>query len=234
MNWLIIAAGGNGTRMGFGMNKIFAKINNKPIIYWTLKNFEDNRLVDKIIISAKPDDFQSLKKIIKKNNFKKIIKIILAEKSRQESTFKVLKWLKSRINKNDLVGVHNAVNPFVFNKEIEEVYKSAKKYGAALLAKPAKDTIKITDKNLFISTTPLRETVWHAQTPQVAIFHKLYKAFVKADKDNFLGTDDTQLLERINLKAKIIHCNQWNFKITFPEELILARRVLEDFNKKNV
>lgn len=234
MNWLIIVGGGDGKRMGFGMNKIFAKIDNKPIIYWTLKNFVNHTLIDKIVISAKPSDFRKLTGLIKKNKFKKVVKIISAEKSRQESTYKVLRWLSATINKDDLIGIHNAVNPFVFNKEIADVYESARKHGAALLAKPAKDTIKITDKNLFISATPLRETVWHAQTPQVAVFHKLYEAFVKAEKDKFLGTDDTQLLERINLKAKIIHCNQWNFKITFPEELILARRVLKDFNKKNV
>ncbi|PIQ72402.1 hypothetical protein COY13_04370 [Candidatus Roizmanbacteria bacterium CG_4_10_14_0_2_um_filter_36_35] len=229
MNYLIITAGGKGERIKLKENKIFADLNNQPLIYWTLKIFEDNQIVDKIILSARKEDIKKINIIIKKHQFKKIMAIIEASNLRQESTFKVLKWLKSKTDKKDLVGVHNAVNLFVSDKEIKEVYKAAKEYKAALLAYQAKDTVKISNKKNIVEFTPLRKFSWYAQTPQVANFGDLWKAFIKADKDKFISTDDTQLLERIGIKAKIVPCSYLNFKITFPEDLILAKEVLKVF-----
>lgn len=233
MNYLIIAAGGNGERMGLHHNKIFANIGKKTIIYWTLKAFEESPVIDKILISAKTKDIKRLQEVLKKYRFSKVIKIIEAASSRQESTWVILKWLKSAISEDDLVGVHNGVNPFVSSQEIEEVYKQAKVHGAALLAYPASDTIKITGENDMVQKTPIRKYCWYAQTPQVAVFKYLYKAFLKAEKDKFFGTDDTQLLERIGIKSKLIKCSHRNFKITFPEDLIVARNILKIIKKTN-
>ena len=128
MQWLIIVAGGKGERTKLGYNKIFAKINNYPLIYWTLKVFEKSKVVDNIIISAQVKDIKRISAIITKYQFKKIKDIIEAGNSRQASTFKVLKLFKSIIEKDELVGVHNAVNPFVTADEIKEVYRNAKKH----------------------------------------------------------------------------------------------------------
>ena len=76
--------------------------------------------------------------------------------------------------------------------------------------------------------TPIRKFVWSAQTPQVGKLEDLLTAFKKAEKDNFLGTDDTQLLERIGIKIKVVPCSKDNFKITFPEDLILAEKILQE------
>ena len=234
MNWLIVAGGGNGERMNSGFNKIFAKIRGLPIVYWTIKSLQDNPSIDKIIICVKKNDILKIKKIIKKYKFKKIIKIIEAEELRQKSTYKILQWLKTKANDSDLIGIHNAVNPFVKREEIENVYLAAKKYGAALLAYPATDTIKITTVNGFTDKTPTREFCWCAQTPQVANFKSLLKAFTEADKNDFLGTDDTQILEKVGIKAKIIQCSYRNFKITFPEDLFVAKEILKLFENKDV
>ncbi len=234
MNYLIIVAGGNGTRMKLPINKIFVKIDNKPIIYWTLKAFEDNKTVDKIIISARKIDIAKIKQIIKKNGFRKIMGLVEANHSRQDSTFLVLKWLQDKLKPNDLIGVHNAVNPFVSDKEIMSVFEAARKHGAALLAHPARDTVKITNGDGTVKETPLRQLCWYAQTPQVSRFSHLWNAFNKARDDSFLGTDDTQLLEKVGINAKIIPCSNYNFKITFQEDLIMAKRILKILNNKNV
>lgn len=234
MNYLIITAGGNGNRMKLINNKIFVTLINKPLIYWTLKIFENNQTIDKIIISGRKNDIKKINLIIKKHHFNKVLTIIEANQSRQESVFTVLKWLKSKAGKNDLIGIHNAVNPFVSNKEIVEVYQAAKKYRAALLAYAAKDTVKISNKDNLVEFTPKRLFSWYAQTPQVANFSDLWEAFTKAGKDKFAGTDDTQLLERTGIKAKIVPCSYLNFKITYPEDLILAKEVSKVFFHKNV
>ncbi len=232
MNWIIIVAGGNGERMNLGYNKIFAKLNKKPIIYWTLKVFEDSPVIDKIVISSKETDAKKIAQIVKKYGFAKVVGFVTADKTRQDSTFKVLEYLKDKAAEHDLIGVHNGVNPFVTPSELKEVFSAAKQYGASLLAHPARDRVKITDDNTIIQHTPIRTSCWYAQTPQVATFGNLYKAFIKAQEDNFVGTDDTQLLERIDLKAKIVHCSNMNFKITFKEDLILARRIVKNFHEK--
>jgi len=230
MNWLIVVAGGKGERTGLGFNKIFAKLNNFPLIYWTLKIFEENKIIDNIVISARKKDIKKIKTIIAKYKFKKIKEIIEAGNSRQDSTFAVLKLLRSKMKKDDFVGIHNAVNPFVTQGEIEKVYANAKKYGAALLAYPAKDTVKIASKNGLVDETPLRENCWYAQTPQVVSFANLWSAFLKANKQHFVGTDDTQLLERIGIKPKVVPCSYQNIKITFPEDLIVAKQILKKFH----
>ncbi len=234
MNWIIIAAGGNGERIKLPYNKIFYKIGNKPLIYWTLKNFEDSSLIDKIIIVIKEKEIKKVKKIIKHYQFKKVDAIITASSTRQDSTLKILKQYQGIFSENDLIGVHNAVNPFVFRQEIETVYKMAKKYGSALLAQPAKDTIKISRSQNIVEHTPLRPSCWYAQTPQVAIYKYLSKAFFQAEKDQFIGTDDTQLLERIKIMAKIVPCSSLNFKITYMEDLLLVKDSLKNFLKRNV
>ncbi|MFH1827197.1 MAG: IspD/TarI family cytidylyltransferase [bacterium] len=225
MNILIIVAGGKGLRAGLGYNKIFAMLNGDSILSLNLKTVEQARVIDNVIISAKEQDIEKIKQIIKKNKFKKILKIISSSSSRQNSTFKVLKWIKKNNVKAKLVGVHNAVNPFVTKDEINNVYLEASKYGAALLACVARDTVKISDTKSFVSHTPVREKSWYAQTPQVGHFEDLYKAFDKAKKQGFSGTDDTQLLEKIGIPVKIVPCSYQNLKITFPEDLIIAKKL---------
>ncbi len=230
MNWLIVVAGGRGERTKLGFNKIFARLNDSPLIYWTLKTFEKSKTIDNTVISARREDIKKLETIITKYKFKKTKEIIEAGNSRQDSTFKVLKLLKSKMKEDDLVGIHNAVNPFVTQSEIKEVYANAQKYGAALLAQPAKDTVKITGNNRLVEKTPMREKCWYAQTPQVATFANLWMAFIKADNQKFVGTDDTQLLERAGIRVKVIPCSYQNIKITFPEDLIVAKQILKNFH----
>lgn len=225
MNWVIVTAGGRGQRLGLGFNKIFAKIGRLPVIYWTLLTLEKSRVVDRIVISASKSDIGSIKKLVSKYKFKKVFAIIAASVTRQLSTQIALAQISAR--DNDLVGVHNGANPFVSDTEIGEVFKSARRYGAAILAQPARDTVKITNGEMKVFKTPVRENVWLAQTPQVSTFKNLYNAHLKAKKDGFVGTDDAQLLERAGVSVKVVACSNKNFKITFPEDLVIANYIVK-------
>lgn len=233
MNCLVIAAGGKGNRMKSDKNKIFLKLNKKPIIFWTLKIFEESPVIDKIILSARINDLKKIGQIIQLYNFKKILAVIPGGNTRQETIINALFWLKTNLKNIELVGIHNAANPFVMRNEIKNVFSAAKKFRAALLAHPARDTVKITNGDNLVSYTPIRETCWYAQTPQVAYFNDLFSAFKNAQNKKFIGTDDTQLLEKIKIKSKIVPCSQYNFKITYPEDLILAKKLLPIFLKED-
>lgn len=231
-NSIIIAAGGRGKRMKNKTNKIFLVLGGKPIIFHTLKTLEKMSLIDEILITIKKEDLVELKKIINQAGFKKIKKIIFSGKNRQESSWKALQYLKQKgKNENDLIGIHNAVNPLVTKKEIKAVFQTAAQSGAALLATPAKNTIKICKKNLLVKKTPLRKLIWHAQTPQVARFGLFFKAFKKAAQKKSWGTDDTMLIEKLREKIKIVPCSEQNFKITYPEDLVLAEEILRQRQK---
>lgn len=220
MNWLIIHGGGSGTRLGKKTNKVFLKIKRRPVIYWAIKKAQECECIDKIIVSVAKNKF----KIIKNFGFDKVGAIIEPANSRQETTAKIISQLKAK--DSDLVGVHNAANPLVSNSELIEVYKAAKKYKSALLAMKVVDTIKISDENGFTVQSPLKNSSWGAQTPQVVEFGLLRKAFDKAKRDGFVGTDETQLVLNFGVKSKIVECSRNNFKITYLEDLWRAKRIL--------
>lgn len=242
-NWIIVVAGGRGTRMNMGFNrsprskdrgslifaqnKIFAKLGKLPIIYWTLGAFEKSKAVDKVLILAVSSDIPRIKRLVSRYKFKKTVEIIPAGESRQASTLAALEAVKDKVAGSDLVGVHNGVNPFVTQAELTEVFKSAKKHGAALLAQAARDTVKITGRDGLVKETPLRQNCWYAQTPQVATFANMYKAHMAAKAAGFAGTDDSQLLERVGVKPKIVSCSNLNFKITFREDLVAANYIIK-------
>ena len=229
MNIIMIAAGGKGERANLGYNKIFARIGDHPVIYWTILIFERHPMIDKIVLLIAESDIEQIQKLIETYQFKKIEFIIPASSSRQSTVLNGLH--KIAAHSNDLVGIHNAVNPFVTDVEITKVFEHANLYGAAILAQQAVGTLKEVDKNNEIKNTIAREHVWYAQTPQVAIFEHLYKAYQKADLEQFMGTDDSQLLERIDIYPKIVKTSSMNFKITHEEDILMANALLPFFLK---
>ena len=134
MNIAIIHAGGSGSRMKQKKNKIFIQLANKSILSHTLKIFEQHKQINQILITAQKKDFSIIKKITKH-------KLILAGKTRQESSYLAIKKLK-KLSNNSYILIHNAANPFVCQSEITKVLQAAKKHKASLLAQPIKDTIK--------------------------------------------------------------------------------------------
>lgn len=233
MNWLIVAAGGNSRRIKNNKNnKIFLPLLGKPVIFYTLKTLEEADFIDKIIITVRAKEKKRLEQLILKWQFEKVVDLIAAQESRQISTWKALNLWKGAISENDLVGIHNAVNPLVTEKEVKAVFAAAKKNGASLLAIPARDTVKIAGPSRLVKSTPIRKFIWYAQTPQVARFSLLLKAFEKAKKERFWGTDDTQLLERIGAEVKIVPCSPENFKITYSPDVFLAEKILKKRGKK--
>jgi 2-C-methyl-D-erythritol 4-phosphate cytidylyltransferase len=146
--------------------------------------------------------------------------------TRQESTLHVLEKLK-RINipPNSYIIIHNAVNPFVKHSELDRCLAAAHTYGASLLGFPATDTVKIVNDEHLIDKTPQRENVWIAQTPQIIRFDIAVRAFEYASNSGFYATDDTTLVEAIHEQVMFIECSRENFKITYPQDMELARRI---------
>lgn len=228
MNIAIILASGVGKRMKAGKNKTLLELDNKPLIYYAIKNFEKSKLISKIVLVVRESEEKYFNDIVKKYNFKKIIAVISGGEERQYSAHNGIKFIEDKFGKfkKMIVLFHNGANPFVSQNEIKNVVTEALKYGAAAVAHKTKDTIRrVNDANLSSGVIE-REGLWNMQTPQAIEFSLAKRAFKKAQEDNFLGTDDVSLVERLGKKVKIIEASENNFKITTPLDLELARIVL--------
>ena len=233
MNIAIILASGMGKRMGAEKNKTLLNLGNKPLIFYTLENFEKSKAIDKIILVVREEEKKVFQRIVEKYKLKKIEAIISGGKERQDSGYNGVIFVKEnfkKLEKDSILIFHNGANPFVAQNEIKEVILNTKKFGASVVAHKTKDTIRQVDKNGNSVGVIDRSNLWNMQTPQAIKFPLAVKAFLKAKADNFLGTDDVSLVERLGKKVKVIEASQNNFKITTPLDLELARIILR--NKK--
>jgi 2-C-methyl-D-erythritol 4-phosphate cytidylyltransferase len=147
---------------------------------------------------------------------------VLGGEGRQDSVAAGLAALPAEF---DLVAIHDAARCRVAAADVARVVTEAEHFGAALLACPARDTIKHVEGGIVVST-PERRGCWAAQTPQA--FHRsLYEAALeKARADGFEGTDDAQLVERLGTRVRVVEGDPGNFKITVPEDLVLAEELI--------
>ncbi|MBS3136399.1 2-C-methyl-D-erythritol 4-phosphate cytidylyltransferase [Candidatus Woesearchaeota archaeon] len=226
-NYAIIASAGIGKRMNSGINKVFLMLDSEPIIASTVKKFQECEIIDGIVIIARKDDIEELGKICEKFQFKKVMKIVEGGERRQNSVFNGLISIEGA-KADDIVVIHNGVNPFVDAKTISGCIDAAMKYEAAVVGFRARDTIKESDEKGFVARTIERKNLWHVQTPQAIKYSTAIKAFKKAFDEEYYGTDDTMLVERLGKKVKILECPYENIKITLPNDLEFANRLLKN------
>lgn len=223
-NYAIILAAGKGTRMGKNVNKQFLNLKGKPMLYYTLKAFSENKFIDGIVLVLSKDEKEyCIKNVINKYNIKKIKSIVCGGNTRQESVFNGLKAAKDC----SIVLIHDGARPFVDDEIIENGIKYATKYGACACGVKVKDTIKVIGKDGFSVHTPNRDILFSVQTPQVFKYDIILKDHIKAIQDNFFGTDDTMIVENYNHNVYLYEGNYKNIKITTPEDLLIGEKLLE-------
>ncbi|MBS3100800.1 2-C-methyl-D-erythritol 4-phosphate cytidylyltransferase [Candidatus Woesearchaeota archaeon] len=224
MNFAIIVAAGKSRRMKKSINKVFLPLISKPMIYYTIKNFQECNLIDEIIVVAQKNDIKKINEIKQEYNFNKIKKIAEGGIERQDSVHKGLISIKNAKN-DDVIVVHNGSSPLVKENEIVECINAAKKYGAAVSGFPLKDTIKKIS-NDFVEKTIDRKDIYQVQTPQAIQYGLFIEAFKNAKKKNLKVTDDVSLVEALGKKVKIVPCSYENIKITTYEDLKIAEAIL--------
>lgn len=221
MNIAIILAGGFGLRFDKDIPKQFIKINDKPLLFYTLKVFESCNQIDKILVVV-PEQFKiKTLDLIKKYGLKKIMNIIKGGQTRQESSYSALKYLEDK--DATIVVIHDAVRPFVSEEIINSSIIVAKEYGAADVIVKITDTIVKARKG-FITRIPDRKYLYHGQTPQTFKYSLIWKAHKKAKKDMYINaSDDAQLILRLGYKVKTIKGSYQNIKITHKTDLLFGK-----------
>ncbi|MCM0650355.1 2-C-methyl-D-erythritol 4-phosphate cytidylyltransferase [Clostridium swellfunianum] len=220
----VIVAAGRGTRMRADINKQFLNIKDKPILYYTLKAFENSSSIDEIILVTAKTEIEYCKaEIVDKYKISKISAIVEGGKERQHSVYNGL----NACTDCDVVLIHDGARPFVDDRIIEEGIKLANEHGACTCGVAPKDTIKIKAENGFSSTTLTRESLFIVQTPQCFKYQLILESHKEAFKDNIKVTDDTSIAEYCGHKVFLYEGSYNNIKITTPEDLVIGEKMLD-------
>ena len=222
----IITAAGSGKRMKMDVNKVFILFNGKPILAYTIGAFIRSQEIDELIITTAKDEENKVEEIVKSLNVNIPYKIIEGGKERQDSIFNALKNVSSDA---EIILVHDAARPYIQPEVISKVIKEARENKAAIVAVKVKDTIK-EEADSIVTNTLDRNKIWVVQTPQAFNAQLLKEAYLKAKEDNFLGTDDSSLVERLGVAVKIVEGDYSNIKITTQEDLELLRLFMKNLN----
>lgn len=220
-NAAILAGAGEGARMG-KKDKPFLLLGNKPLLSYPLKIFDNCRFIDEIIVAVNRDKVEYSKHISSRLRLNKKYAIISGGETRQESVYKAIK----SISNAEYVLVHDASRPFITLDLVRRVFRATKEYGAAVPAIPLSDTIK--KGKDFVEETLDRNSLWNIQTPQGFRYDLLKEAYISAFNDNYSGTDDASLVERIGYKVKMVPGIRKNMKITYPLDIIIAESILQN------
>lgn len=220
----IIAAAGFGRRMKTDRPKQLLILNGTPILVHTIRKFDDSKAIDYIIVTAPREAVAEVKEMVKAAGFKKTVTVVEGGERRQDSVRMGLEQLEPG---TDIIAVHDGVRPFVSIEDIENVVREAERSGAAILGVPIVDTVKQAERE-FVASTLMREHLVLAQTPQVFKTEVLNKAFQGAAKDEYYGTDESSLVERLGHPVAIVRGSERNIKITRPSDLTLARAFLAE------
>ena len=220
----IIASAGAGRRMQTERPKQLMALDGTTILIHTIAKFEASSVIDYIIVTAPKESVDEVKSLVARAGFKKPVQVVGGGERRQDSVAGGLQHLQAGTT---LVAVHDAVRPFVTLAEIESVVRQAERSGGAILAVPLVDTVKQAEKE-FVESTLAREHLVLAQTPQVFRTEILKEAYDRAREDEYYGTDESSLVERLGHPVAIVRGSERNIKITRPTDLTLARAFLEE------
>ncbi len=212
----IVAAGGSGSRMQAGMNKIFLECAGMPVLAHTLTALNQCELIDEIILVTKEADILGCHDIAEEFSIHKLKTITRGGSIRQESVYNALKEVSESA---DIVLIHDAARPNITDAVTMGVINGVLEYGAAATGVPCKNTLKVADENGMIVATPDRSRMYEIQTPQGFKKDMILHAHERAKEEGVIGTDDCYLVEYYGANVKITEGDYRNIKITTPEDL---------------
>lgn len=220
----IIAAAGQGKRMGRGINKVFIPLSHCPVLVHTVRKFSECKEIKKLVVVASPDEVAEVNELLANVKGIKPWQVVAGGSERQYSIANALAVVDDDAS---IIAVHDGARPLIDVATITKVIEAARQHRAAGVAVPVKDTIKMVDAEGFITGTPPRHMLWAIQTPQAFAAALLRQAYDIAAQQGYLGTDDAGLVERLGVKVKIVPGTYNNLKVTTPEDLLIAEALLK-------
>lgn len=225
----IVLAAGSGSRMKSKTKKQFMEIKGKPVIWYSLFEFEKSRVDEIILVTGKEDIDYCKKEIVEKYNLKKIKNVVAGGSERYESVYNGLKEVTGNI-----VIIHDGARPLINNEIIERSIEGTIKSDACVVGVPVKDTIKRANKEGYIIDTPNRSELWITQTPQsfktdlVKMAYKKMKEELEKGNTTLNITDDAMVVEKFTTnQVRFVQGDYKNIKVTTPEDIDIAELFIE-------
>lgn len=220
----LVPAAGRGLRMGGAVPKQFLALGGQPIILHSLRLLQASSAIDEIILAVPQNEMDyCLTEIVAKHRFTKVTKVVPGGHERQDSVRHALEAVHDEV---DVVVVHDAVRPFLTQRMVEDVVRTAREKGAAIIALPMKDTVKQVGADHIIERTVDRQSLWLAQTPQAFRRDWLLAAHRKAHAEGVRATDDAYLIEWYGHPVSVVEGSGENIKVTRPEDMIIGEAIL--------
>jgi len=214
---IIVAAGDTGPKDG--LDRIFADLAGKPILAHSIAAFENCAAVDEIIVVTTTASLARAWNLVKEQQYQKVTKIVPGGARRQDSVAAGLKEL----GECSWVMIHDGSRPLVTDDQILSCLAAAREYGAAILAVPTRDAVKMVNAERMVRGTPDRSAIWLTQTPQC--FRK--DLIVQGYRDAFGDvSDDSVLIERQSQPVKVCMGAATNIKISTVEDLDFAQVIV--------
>ena len=217
----VIVAAGSASRMG-GIDKVMAELLGEPMIVHTVRAFQTCDAIKEIVIVTREDLIRPITDLCR--GFDKVTAVVVGGSSRQESVSLGMNALSDQCL---LAAIQDGARPLVTWQLIDRVVRAAHAYHAAIPVIPVKDTIKVCNSALVVST-PDRSTLRAVQTPQVFDFDLLRGALKQAEIDGAEVTDDCSAVERLGMIVKIVDGDERNLKVTTPIDLKFAEMLMEE------
>ena len=220
---VVLAAGGAGSRMGAGQNKIFLEAGGKSILLRSMQLFEG--IIDRMVIVCRPEDEQQIRRIVSMSGVSYQVSLARGGESRQHSVLNGLKSLGA--DPDDIVLVHDAARCLTPVNVLLDILESCRSKGSGVAAVPAVNTMKYADSDMYVLHTADRSGLYEIQTPQGFRFAQLYDSYIKAEKDGFVATDDASVAEHAGVRVLLVRGSKKNIKVTEKEDLVMINALLQ-------
>ena len=230
MNVAIIIAGGVGSRMGHDIPKQFMLVEGKPVLLYTLENFQNHPMIDAIEVVCIDGWQQDLQKYIEEYNIDKVRWVITGGATAQESIRNGVENLKDVLKKDDTVIVHDGIRPLVDIDVLTDVIETCKKYGNGVTSLPYNEQIFVVDDEYSTTSYIPRETLRRVSTPQAYRFDKLCWAYDKAFREEIgiYGSSYTNtMMVELGERLYFAKGSDKNIKLTNPDDLEIFKGYLK-------
>ena len=219
----LIPAAGLGRRMGREKPKAHLLLAGVPLLTHTLKKFEACSLIDETLPLVPEGTIPFWNEEIRRARLKRVSRVLVGGPERQDSVYRGLKALGAV----DYVMIHDGARPFIPVELIEGILRETFQWKAVVAGLPAAETMKEVTAEGAVRKTVDRSQLWMIQTPQSFSYDLILRAHERAREENFLGTDDSSLVERLGIPVRVVEGSRFNMKITNPDDLILGEALLK-------
>ena len=230
MNISLVFTGGTGQRMNTKkLPKQFLELHNKPIIIYTIEQFENHPEIDGIVVVCLDGWHDYLRKMLNKFGITKVKAIVSGGETGQDSIYNGIEKINELYHEDTIVLIHDGVRPLIDEELISHNIESVKKYGSSITVSPAIETITVVgEEENLVGNILERKHCRLAKAPQCFILKDLYNAHTqarKANKHDFI--DSVALMSYYGHKMYTVESSPSNIKITTPTDYYIFKALVD-------